>query len=84
MHFAARADRILDNAPVASPEMLPIRVVASHEMLPAAARGTMPPSNRVCGKRLRALLRILLPSMEPKGHLKLDEPIRREIPSITG
>jgi hypothetical protein len=30
-------------------------------------------SDRVCGKRLKPLLRILLPSLERHGHLKLDE-----------
>lgn len=39
---------------IASPKMLPIRVVASREMLPATVRGTMLPSDRVCGKRLPA------------------------------
>ncbi|MGA9367607.1 MAG: ISNCY family transposase, partial [Steroidobacteraceae bacterium] len=33
-------------------------------------------SDRVCGKRLRPLLRILLPALERHGHLKLDEAIR--------
>jgi hypothetical protein len=33
-------------------------------------------SDRVCGKRLRALLPILLPALERNGHLKLDEAIR--------
>lgn len=42
---------------IASPEMLPMRVVASREMLPATLRGTMLPPDRVCGKRLRALMR---------------------------
>jgi hypothetical protein len=36
-------------------------------------------SDRVCGKRLRALLPILLPALERNGHLKLDEAIRPKI-----
>jgi len=32
-------------------------------------------SDRVCGKRLKALLPILLPALERNGHLKLDEQI---------
>src|SRR6266404_1172982 len=36
-------------------------------------------SDRVCGKRLRALLPILLPALERNGHLKLDEPMRQKI-----
>ena len=30
-------------------------------------------SDRVCGKRLRALLPILVPALERHGHLKLDD-----------
>lgn len=34
-------------------------------------------SDRVCSKRLKALLPILLPALERNGHLQLDETIRR-------
>ena len=40
-------------------------------------------SDRVCGKRLRALLPILLPALERNGHLKLDEQIRPKILSMS-
>ena len=36
-------------------------------------------SDRVCGKRLKPLLRILLPALERHGHLKLDELIRTKV-----
>ena len=36
-------------------------------------------SDRVCGKRLRALLPILLPALERNGHLHLAEPIRQKV-----
>jgi hypothetical protein len=36
-------------------------------------------SDRVSGKRLKALLPILLPALERNGHLKLDETIRAKI-----
>ena len=36
-------------------------------------------SDRVCGKRLRALLPILLPALERNGHLHLREPMRQKI-----
>ena len=36
-------------------------------------------SDRVCGKRLKPLLRILLPALERHGHLKLDEVIRAKV-----
>jgi hypothetical protein len=48
-----------------------------------AARGALivlwEASDRVCGKRLRALLPILLPALERHGHLKLDAAIRPKI-----
>jgi transposase InsO family protein len=36
-------------------------------------------SDRVCGKRLKPLLPILLPALERHGHLKLDEAIRAKV-----
>lgn len=36
-------------------------------------------SDRVCGKRLKPLLRILLPALERHGHLKLDGAIRAKV-----
>jgi hypothetical protein len=36
-------------------------------------------SDRVCGKRLRALLPILLPALERNGHLHLGAPMREKI-----
>ena len=36
-------------------------------------------SDRVCGKRLKPLLRILLPSLERHGHLRLEATIRTQV-----
>ena len=36
-------------------------------------------SDRACGKRLKPLLRILLPALERHGHLKLDPAIRAKV-----
>jgi hypothetical protein len=36
-------------------------------------------SDRVCGKRLQPLLRILLPALERHGHLQLDEVVRNKV-----
>jgi Integrase core domain len=36
-------------------------------------------SDRVCGKRLKPLLRILVPALERHGHLKLDNLIRTKV-----
>jgi hypothetical protein len=40
-------------------------------------------SDRVCGKRLKALLPILLSALERNGHLKLNEEIRPKILSMS-
>lgn len=40
-------------------------------------------SDRVCGKRLKALLPILVPALERNGHLNLDEQLRPKILSMS-
>jgi Integrase core domain len=40
-------------------------------------------SDRVCGKRLKALLPLLLPALERHGHLRLDAEIRPKILSMS-
>jgi hypothetical protein len=52
-----------------------------------AARGALivlwEASDRVCGKRLKALLPVLLPALERNGHLKLETDIRGKILSMS-
>jgi hypothetical protein len=52
-----------------------------------AARGALivlwEASDRVCGKRLRALLPILLPALERNGHLQLEQELRSKILSMS-
>lgn len=52
-----------------------------------AARGALivlwEASDRICGKRLKALLPILLPALERNGHLKLETEIRCKILSMS-
>jgi len=36
-------------------------------------------SDRICGKRLKALLPILVPALEKHGHLRLDEAVREKL-----
>ena len=52
-----------------------------------AARGALivlwETSDRICGKRLKALLPILLPALERNGHLKLETEIRCKILSMS-
>ncbi|MGH7706795.1 MAG: integrase catalytic domain-containing protein [Vulcanimicrobiaceae bacterium] len=40
-------------------------------------------SDRVCGKRLKALLSILVPALERNGHLKLNAEIRSKLTSMS-
>lgn len=40
-------------------------------------------SDRVCGKRLKALVPILLPALERNGHLKLNEEIRVKVHTMS-
>jgi hypothetical protein len=40
-------------------------------------------SDRICGKRLKPLLRLLVPALEQHGHLKLDEVIRGKVLSMS-
>lgn len=40
-------------------------------------------SDRICGKRLKPLLRLLLPALERHGHLKLDDVIRGKVLSMS-
>lgn len=40
-------------------------------------------SDRVCGKRLKALFPVLMPALEQHGHLRLSSPIREKLASIS-
>jgi hypothetical protein len=40
-------------------------------------------SDRICGKRLKPLLRLLVPALERHGHLKLDDVIRGKVLSMS-
>jgi hypothetical protein len=77
------AIRILNNLP--EPKSRQTRRRPS--LYDEAARGALivlwETSDRVCGKRLKALLPILLPALERNGHLKLEEEIRHKILSMS-
>ena len=49
------------------------------EAVQQALRTLWEASDRVCGKRLRPLLPILVSSLEHHGHLRLDDTIRRKV-----
>ncbi|MGC2461532.1 MAG: transposase family protein [Steroidobacteraceae bacterium] len=73
------AIRALNAEPIAKRRQTRVRASLYDE----AARGALimlwEASDRVCGKRLRALLPILLPALERNGHLHLGEAMRQKI-----
>jgi integrase-like protein len=77
------AIRVLNNAPAPKRRQTRQRSSLYDEAVRGALIVLWEASDRVCGKRLRALLPILLPALERNGHLKLDEQIRPKILSMS-
>jgi hypothetical protein len=77
------AIRVLNSLPVAKVRQTRRRPSLYDEAARAAIIVLWEASDRVCGKRLKALLPILLPALERNGHLKLDEEIRAKILSMS-
>lgn len=77
------AIRALNAEPMSSRRQTRVRLPLYDEAARAALIVLWEASDRVCGKRLRALLPILLPAMERNQHLKLDEPMRQKILSMS-
>lgn len=73
------AIRALNAEPIAKGRQRRTRVSLYDEAARAALIVLWEASDRVCGKRLRALLPILLPALERNGHLHLDEAMRQKI-----
>lgn len=73
------AIRVLNSVPAATTRQRRQRPSLYDEAARAAIIVLWEASDRVCGKRLRALLPILLPALERNGHLKLDAEIRPKI-----
>ncbi len=77
------AIRVLNRPPLARGRQKRQRTSLYDEAARAAIIVLWEASDRVCGKRLRALLPILLPALERNGHLKLDEEIRPKVLSMS-
>jgi hypothetical protein len=77
------AIRVLNSAPVAKVRQRRRRASLYDEAARAAIIVLWEAADRVCGKRLKALLPMLLPALERHGHLKLDEEIRPKILSMS-
>jgi len=73
------AIRALNAEPIAKRRQTRVRASLYDEAARAALIVLWEASDRVCGKRLRALLPILLPALERNGHLHLGEPMRQKI-----
>jgi hypothetical protein len=77
------AIRILNRAPTLKLRQTRHRGSVYDEAVRASLIVLWEASDRVCGKRLKALLPILLPALERNGHLKLDEELRSKILSMS-
>jgi hypothetical protein len=77
------AIRALNAEPVAKRRQTRVRPSLYDEAVRAALIVLWEASDRVCGKRLRALLPILLPALERNGHLHVAEPIREKIVAMS-
>lgn len=73
------AIRVLNAAPTITARQTRNRPSLYDEAARAALVVLWEASDRVCGKRLRALLPILLPALERHGHLRLNESIRSKV-----
>ncbi|MFZ0707749.1 MAG: transposase family protein [Candidatus Korobacteraceae bacterium] len=73
------AIRVLNGQPVTKRRQTRRRPSIYDEAARSALIVLWEASDRVCGKRLKALLPILLPALERNGHLKLDETIHAKI-----
>lgn len=73
------AIRALNAEPVIKKRQTRVRPSLYDEAVRAALIVLWEASDRVCSKRLRALLPILLPALERNGHMHLAEPMRQKI-----
>jgi hypothetical protein len=73
------AIRVLNAEPITKRRQTRVRPSLYDEAVRAALIVLWEASDRVCGKRLRALLPILLPALERNGHLHLRDPMRQKI-----
>ena len=73
------AIRALNAEPIVKKRQTRARPSLYDEAVRAALIVLWEASDRVCGKRLRALLPILLPALERNGHLHLADPMRQKI-----
>jgi hypothetical protein len=77
------AIRVLNSLPTAKGRQRRQRAALYDEAARAALVVLWEASDRVCGKRLRALVPILLPALERNGHLNLKEEIRAKVLSMS-
>jgi hypothetical protein len=73
------AIRALNAEPITKKRQTRVRPSLYDEAVRAALIVLWEASDRVCGKRLRALLPILLPALERNGHLHLHQEMRQKI-----
>ena len=77
------AIRVLNTAPATKRRLTRQRQSLYDDAVRSALIVLWEASDRVCGKRLKALLPILLPALERNGHLNLAEPLRPKLLSMS-
>jgi hypothetical protein len=73
------AIRVLNTGACTGPRAAPSRSRLYEEGTRQAIVVLWEASDRVCGKRLKPLLPILLPALERHGHMKLDDDVRSRV-----
>jgi hypothetical protein len=73
------AIRVLNTEPLPKRRQIRVRPSVYDDAARTALIVLWEASDRVCGKRLGALLPILVPALERHGHLKLDDAIRTKV-----
>lgn len=77
------AIRVLNGSPVSAVHRIRNRPSIYDEATRGALVVLWEASDRLCGKRLHALLPLLLPALERNGHLRLDETIRKQLQAMS-
>ena len=77
------AIRVLTTRPASEPKTRAVRRVYQ-EAVKEAFIVLWEASDRICGKRLKALLPLLVEAMERHGHLQLEEGVRTQLLTMVG
>src|SRR5207245_3697970 len=77
-YYRNHAIRVLSTQSASEPKTRAVRRVY-HEAVKEALIVFWEASDRICGKRLKALLPLLVEAMERHGHVQLEEGVRKQL-----